>query len=605
VTPTEFLQHWSIVENPFRDEEARNDAVLARMALDARRATGNAARPGAPAASGRKTPAQILAEAQALAVAQNGEPSRPAAPDAPGGTGPAGGGTTAVNGRAGEARPGDSRADRPSVGAPAEPRASLAAAAATFHSDFEKIVGDFRRPSTAVVFGEKGSGKTAIRLQLAARVEEFNREHPESRMLFVPYDSLGAMLDQLHQVVQGKTALESLQKIRLVDHLDGILHTITPPIVDAFLGIAGVGGAVNLGFDARRPARRLDAESKRALLLLQVLYDRPDGAVERTRALRSRLGVWLPAGYLLLTLAAFLGWIPAAGLYLWARFAPLPGFPPLTSINALTLGILGLAALWLLAVAKRSVWDRVALLRMAKRIRKQLRVVPRGDLSYMRALRQLAPRTRDPANLPITDSDAPRYAMTQGLRRILRPFGYAGIIVVVDRIDEPSIVSGDADRMRAIVWPMLANRFLQQEGIGMKLLLPIELRYALFRESSAFFQEARLDKQSMVERLSWTGAMLYDLCNARLQACRSAHAGPVALLDLFEEDVTRQDLVDALDQMHQPREAFKFMYRCLTEHCAGVTADQSAYRIPRHVLEHVKKQEADRVQQLYRGIRPA
>src|SRR5205814_8724591 len=111
-------------------------------------------------------------------------------------------------------------------------------------------------------------------------------------------------------------------------------------------------------------------------------------------------------------------------------------------------------------------------------------------------------------HLPMSDSAVARYAMIERLRRTLGAFGYAGILIVVDRVDEPTLISGDPDRMRAVVWPLFNNKFLQQEGIGIKLLLPIELRHALFKESSAFFQEARLDKQSLVERLTWTGAML-------------------------------------------------------------------------------------------------
>jgi hypothetical protein len=57
--------------------------------------------------------------------------------------------------------------------------------------------------------------------------------------------------------------------------------------------------------------------------------------------------------------------------------------------------------------------------------------------------------------------------------------------------------------------------------------------------------------------------------------------------------------------MHQPRDAFKFLYRCMAEHCSNVTAEQAQWKIPRLVLETVRKQESDRVQQLYRGIRPA
>jgi len=191
------------------------------------------------------------------------------------------------------------------------------------------------------------------------------------------------------------------------------------------------------------------------------------------------------------------------------------------------------------------------------------------------------------------------------LRRVVNEFGFTGIMVVIDRVDEPTLINGDPDRMRSLIWPMLNNKFLQLEGVGLKMLLPIELRHALFKESSAFFQEARLDKQNMIERLSWTGAMLYDLCNARLAVCRPANAPALALIDLFTEDVTRQDIVEALGAMQQPRDAFKFMYRSLNEHCASVTADDGSWRIPKHILDQVRRDETERVMQLQRGIRPA
>jgi len=57
--------------------------------------------------------------------------------------------------------------------------------------------------------------------------------------------------------------------------------------------------------------------------------------------------------------------------------------------------------------------------------------------------------------------------------------------------------------------------------------------------------------------------------------------------------------------MQQPRDAFKFMYRCLNEHCASVTADDGSWRIPKHVLDQVRRDESERVMQLQRGIRPA
>src|SRR5690606_34925605 len=59
-------------------------------------------------------------------------------------------------------------------------------------------------------------------------------------------------------------------------------------------------------------------------------------------------------------------------------------------------------------------------------------------------------------------SDA-RYALTQRLIGFLSHLGYKGITILVDRVDEPSVISGNPDRMRAITWPLLDNKFLQQE----------------------------------------------------------------------------------------------------------------------------------------------
>jgi hypothetical protein len=234
-----------------------------------------------------------------------------------------------------------------------------------------------------------------------------------------------------------------------------------------------------------------------------------------------------------------------------------------------------------------------------------VRVVDRDVDQLAGVLRMLPGELRGQGVLPLEGVDDIRYEMLARLRRVLAPLGYSGVLVVMDRVDEPTVINGETNRMRAVIWPLLNSKFLQQEGVGFKLLLPIELRHELFRESSSFFQEARLDKQSLIERLSWTGAMLYDLCNARLRACRETGAEDIALTDLFEADVTARALIDALDQMHQPRDAFKLLYRCMQEHCASVTDDEPKWRIPRLILESVRKQESDRVQMFFRGIRPA
>jgi len=309
---------------------------------------------------------------------------------------------------------------------------------------------------------------------------------------------------------------------------------------------------------------------------------------------------------------AYTGWLaPAALAYYGYQHEPrLLVWPPVP--GWFVYALLAAMALYLAALIKRSVYDRLRLISLGHRLRKQIRILPRGDASFGRSIRQLPDSNVDAAVLPMTSAEEPRYALLDRLQRILRPFGYTSMMLLVDRIDEPTAIAGEPERMRAVIWPLLNNKFLQHPGLGVKLLLPMELRHALFRESSSFFQEARLDKQNLIERLAWTGPMLYDLCNARLQACREPrppeikqNTKPLTLLDLFGEDVTRQDLIEALDQMHQPRDAFKLLYQCLVEHCSNVSHESASFRIPRSVLDNVRKQQVERVKQLYKGVRPA
>ncbi len=541
---TQFLDHWKIVENPFRGEEARQDPVFLRL------------------------------EAASQAGVQGNAPLPAAAqPVAPG---------------------------------------------VTSHSDFEKIAGDFAQPSTSIVFGEKGSGKTAIRLQLADRLAAYNAQHPAERCLWISYDDLNPILARFcdrAKVEKKPNITDTLGKLRLVDHIDAMLALAVPALVDAFLKETTIRTAIPpvviaLPDEPRKLIKKMDKQLRLDLLALQVAYDRPDvtsGAEMRTRRLRRHLRIAPPIGSMVWSFLALTGWIPAAAVAYYSWTQNKLSFDPtqFTHADSIAWYIVGLLTLYLCVLLKRSVWDRLKYITLGHRLRKQIRVSVRSDSSYGRSLRVVPQRLVDSSILPMTNSDEPRYAMLERLRRVLKHINYAGTIVVMDRVDEPTLIAGDPDRMKAVVWPMMHNKFLQQPGLAIKMLLPIELRHALFRESAAFFQEARLDKQNLIERLGWTGSMLYDLCNARLQACRTPGAQPISLLDLFAEDVTKQDVIEALDQMHQPRDAFKLLYQCLVDHCASVTSDQAQWRIPRLMLDTVKKAQVERVKQLYRGIRPA
>src|SRR5438132_7179774 len=70
------------------------------------------------------------------------------------------------------------------------------------HPAWDKIFGNPADPSTAVIFGEKGSGKTALRLQIVEHLKEYNRQHPNERVFVIEYDDFNPFLDRFHERIR-------------------------------------------------------------------------------------------------------------------------------------------------------------------------------------------------------------------------------------------------------------------------------------------------------------------------------------------------------------------------------------------------------------------
>ena len=175
-------------------------------------------------------------------------------------------------------------------------------------------------------------------------------------------------------------------------------------------------------------------------------------------------------------------------------------------------------------------------------------------------------------------------------------------MVLVDRVDEPHLITGSAQRMKALIWPMLDNKFLKQPGIGLKLLLPSELNEFLERESRDFYQRARLDKQNMIPSLDWTGQALYDLANTRVKCCATGGEQP-SLRSFIDKSIDDQRIIDAFAALRTPRHLFKFMYRLLVAHCNAYTDDQPVWEVTQELFEatfSVYRRDQDAVD---RGLR--
>jgi hypothetical protein len=437
----------------------------------------------------------------------------------------------------------------------------------TFHPTWDKIYGDPSEPATAVVFGEKGSGKTALRLQLARHLTDYNAEHPEHQVLVVEYDDFNAFLDRFRDRFSGRRrrADRALEQWRLWDHMDAVLSLAVTQLVDRV--VENKQARHPAARDEAPPVGQLDAAQVRDVMLLAACYDQStaENLLQRWRRLRKkvRFSTWrskwdLGVGILVtLGVLAFLLWRAGEGQWSWFGH-----WLPYTLI----------AAGWMPRVVRLLKWWY-----KAWRITRNTRVLSRNTNLLRKVLMSFPAGQIVGQPLPAWQRTDDRYELLTKLQGVLRSMHLEGILVLVDRVDEPYLINGSTDLMRALVWPMLDNKFLKHPGLGLKLLLPIELERLVDRESRDFHQRARLDKQNLIRSLAWTGQSLYDMANSRIAACAGEGSSP-QITDLFE-DVDQRRLIDALASLRVPRHLFKFMYRLLTTHCNAHTEDQPVWKI--------------------------
>ena len=446
----------------------------------------------------------------------------------------------------------------------------------TYHPTWDKIYGEPSEPATSVVFGEKGSGKTAIRLQIARHLADHNADQPESQVFVVLYDDFNPFLDRFRERFSGRRRRPErlLQQWRLWDHMDAVLSLAVTQLVDRILQVKQV----------RHPAARdeplviksLDTSQARDVLLLAACYDQStaENPERRWYQLRRKLGLrtwrskWDWAVGIGVTLAvAGLGW------GLWAR---LPGWP-----YWLWLLLGGLAAGW-----GPRVWRCVKWYWKARRIVRNTRVLNHSANLLRRVLMNFTGGQVVGQPLPEQQRTDDRYELLGKLQGVLRSLSFDGLLVLVDRVDEPYLINGSTELMQALVWPVLDNKLLKHPGLGLKLLLPIELERLIDREDRDFHQRARLDKQNLIRSLQWTGQSLYDVANARVKACAAEGSSPV-LAKLFDDSIDEKRLMDCFGGLRVPRHLFKFMYRLFTTHCNAHSDENPVWQISSGTFESV------------------
>jgi len=454
---------------------------------------------------------------------------------------------------------------------------------AVFHPSWDKIYGRPEEVGTAIVFGEKGSGKTALRLQMIEHIEKFNREREHSRIFIIEYDDLNPLLDRFSES-KGGLGRGALKMWSLWDHIDSILSIGVSSITDRLIHTGRLSGMDSMAMDLRRAARMSPA-MKRDLLLLAAFYDRSKQStfLERWHRLASRLRY----GTALARWPGILGWAGTALTLFVGGMMVHAG----TSLGAWWLWVIVAAMLagsWFLNVRRT--------LRMgglARRIARDVAVVPRHLKELREALSCMKESAIHDQPLPVSGPSDVRYQLLAKFQAITGELGFGGIMVIMDRIDEPHLINGAPEAMRDFIWPLLDNKLLKMAGLGIKLLLPIDLKGFLQKESKEFYERSRLDKQNTVDSLEWSGQALYDMACERLTAAlppdRQKAGERLSLRELVAEEMSTSEIIHSLGYMRVPRHLFKFLYRLITEHCNAFTSDDPVWRIDRATFHATEK----------------
>jgi hypothetical protein len=444
----------------------------------------------------------------------------------------------------------------------------------TYHPSWDKIYGDPKEPATAVVFGEKGSGKTAIRLQLVRHLADFNADHPDHQVLAVQYDDFNAYLDRFRDRFSGRRRRRvdrMLEQWRLWDHMDAILAQAVTQLIDRILEVKQARHPA--ARDEALPLDRLDAAQVRDVMLLAACYDQStaENTLLRWRRLRQKLGFssWKSKRFLALGIV-----VTVAAVLFSAWWWGWNGFVQYLPYLVIAAGWTPQLGRWL-----KCHW-------IAWRIKRNARTLNHSTSLLGKILLRFPPGQIVGQPLPVAQRTDDRYELLAKLQGVLRSLRIEGIIVLVDRVDEPYLVNGSTELMRALVWPLLDNKFLKHSGFGIKLLLPIELERLIDREDRDFHQRARLDKQNMIRSLAWTGQSLYDMAVARIKACGIEKANPT-LSGMFEANVDQRRLIDAFASLRVPRHLFKFMYRLFTAHCNAHSDENPVWQISSGTFESV------------------
>ncbi|MBR6436521.1 MAG: hypothetical protein IKS45_08445, partial [Thermoguttaceae bacterium] len=292
------------------------------------------------------------------------------------------------------------------------------------HPAWDKIFGDPELPSTSIVFGEKGSGKTALKIQMNRQYGKFNQDNSGKRDFVIQYDDFNPFLDAFQERFSKfwRKPATLLKAWKLWDHIDAILTLGVTKLTDQALQVRDANGNV----DPELNLKALDDNQKRDFLLLAALYDQSPsgGQYGRWTKLRKKLGVYNLAAWKWFSVAAawlLLFLLCAIGLW---RMEVLKSSHILSVYFWLALFIGFIPWIWRFVTLH---WE-------ARKLWKNLRV-RNFDKAPMRQILMDTPTSQLTGQpLPTRAQSDDRYALLEKFSNLTKVLGYKSVVVLVDRV---------------------------------------------------------------------------------------------------------------------------------------------------------------------------
>lgn len=145
---------------------------------------------------------------------------------------------------------------------------------------------------------------------------------------------------------------------------------------------------------------------------------------------------------------------------------------------------------------------------------------------------------------------------------VARIFGFSGITILVDKLDETELTNNSAENTAALIYPILSNvQLLEIEGLGWQFYLWDKVKYYL----TAGERKIRLDKIPNAE-ITWDISFLSQLINTRLVYFSDSK------ISNFNQICSQSQNVDSLLNrsirlsMLSPRELIRLLDTIVREH---------------------------------------